>query len=104
MYRGIRYSAPHWGAFNRRAQNGQYIQARSAETDKLLWELRIYEVKYDPQFESDVQDIFITSLKLVDGSLEVVNEAGDKFLVDLSKRKVKKGAKRVLKKGRRLNC
>jgi len=94
-YQGIKYSAPHWGAFNGRKQNGQYIQARSAETDKLLWELRIYEVKYDPKLESDVQDIFITSLKVVEGHLEVTNEAQDKFVVDLSKRKVIKGAKRV---------
>ena len=94
-YQDIKYSAPHWGAFNGRKQNGQYIQARSAETDKLLWELRIYEVKYDPKLESDVQDIFITSLKVVEGHLEVTNEAQDKFVVDLSKRKVIKGAKRV---------
>src|SRR6266478_170731 len=71
---GVNYTAPHWGALNGRAQNGQYIQARSAETDKLLWELRIYEVKYDSKLESDVQDIFITSLKVVEGHLEVTNE------------------------------
>lgn len=94
-YPGIKYSAPHWGAFNGRKLNGEYIQARSAKTDELLWELRIYEVKYDPKLESDVQDIFITSLKLVEGYLEVANEARDKFVVDLSKRKVIKGANRV---------
>jgi len=94
-YQGVTYSAPHWGAFNGRAQNGQYIQARSAETGKLLWELRIYEVKYDRKLESDVQDIFITSLKLVESGLQVANEAGDKFVVDLSKRKVIKSANRV---------
>jgi hypothetical protein len=94
-YQGIRYTAPHWGAVNGRKQNGQYVQAASAGTDKLLWELRIYEVKHHPKLESDVQDIFITSLKVVEGNLEVANEAGDKFVVDLSKRKVIKGGDRV---------
>ena len=95
IYQGIKYSLPHWGAFSGRKQNGQYIEARSAECpDKLLWDLRVYKVNYDPKLEYDVQDIFITSLKLVDGNLEVVNEAGDRFLVDLSKRKLIKGANR----------
>jgi hypothetical protein len=94
-YQGIKYSAPHWGTFNGHTQNGQYIEARNAETDKLLWQLRVYEVKYDPKLEGDVQDIFITSLKIVAGNLEVVNEARDTFVVDLSKRKVIKGANRV---------
>ena len=94
-YQGTKYCAPPWGAFNGRKQNGQYIQARSAETGKLLWELRIYQVKYDPNLESDVQDIFITSLEVVDGHLEVTNEARDKFVVDLAKGKVIKGTNRV---------
>jgi hypothetical protein len=94
IYQGIKYCVPHWGAFSGRRENGQYIEARRAETDKLLWDLRIYKVNYDPTLESDVQDIFITSLKLVEGNLEVMNEAGDKFVVDLSKRAVIKGANR----------
>jgi hypothetical protein len=95
IHQGIKYSAPHWGAPNGRKQNGQYIQARNAETDKLLWELRVYEVKHDPKLESDVQDIFVTSLKFVQGNLEVTNEAGDKFVIDVSKRKLIEGGNRV---------
>ena len=54
-YQGIKYCVPHWGAFNRRKENGQYIEAWSAECpDKLLWELRVYKVNYDPKLESDV--------------------------------------------------
>jgi hypothetical protein len=97
---GVKYSAPHWGKASGKTQNGGYIQANSVETGKLLWELRVYEIKYDPNLEGDVQDVFITSLKLVDGNLEVVNERGDAFLVDLAKRKVIKGADRVYRKGK----
>lgn len=94
-FQGVKYSAPPWGYLNERNQNGGYIEANSLKTGKLLWALRIYEVKYDPNLESDVQDVFITSLKIVDGNLEILNEAGDKFVVDLSRRKVIKGVNRV---------
>ena len=70
-------------------------EATSPETNKLLWKLRVYKVEYDPNLEGDVQDVFITSLKIVDGNLEILNEAGDKFIVDLTKHKVIKGANRV---------
>ena len=97
---GVKYSAPHWGKASGKTQNGGYIQANSVETGKLLWELRVYEIKYDTNLEGDVQDVFITSVKLVDGNLEVGNERGDTFVVDLAKRKVIKGADRVYQKGK----
>ena len=95
IFEGVKYTAPPWGSARKRKQNGGYIEATNVETDKLLWELRIYEVKYDPKLEGDVQDVFITSLKIVGGNLEIGNEAGDKFFVDLSKHKVIKGANHV---------
>ena len=95
-HEGVTYSAPAFGVFQGRAGvNGQYIQAKDAKTDKLLWELRVYEVKRDPQLEGDVQDIFITSLKIAKGNLEVMNERGDKFVVDVTQHKVIEGANRV---------
>jgi len=96
-YQGVKYCAPHWGFANKKKQNGGYVEARNPETDKLLWELRVYEIKYDPKLEGDVQDVFITSLKIVEGNLEVRNEAGDKFIVDITKQKVIKGEGRVYK-------
>jgi hypothetical protein len=94
-FEGIKYAAPSSGLVNGKKQNGVYIEATSLETGKLLWELRIYEVKYDPNLESDVQDVFITSLKIVNRNLEILNEAGDKFVVDLSRHKVIAGANHV---------
>ena len=97
---GVKYSVPHWGKAIGKMQNGGYIQANNVETGKLLWELWVYEFKYDANLEGDVQDVFITSLRLVDGNLEVVNERGDTFVVDIAKRKVIKGADRVYRKGK----
>lgn len=97
---GVKYSVPHWGKAIGKPQNGGYIQANNVETGKLLWELRVYEIKYDPNLEGDVQDVFITSLKLTDGNLEVGNERGDTFVVDISKRAVIKGGDRVYRKGK----
>jgi|SRR5579863_4221872 len=92
---GITYSTPHGGGDVGTNQNGGYTQARDSKTGKLLWQLRVYEIQYEPNLEKDVQAIFISSLKIVDGNLEAVNERGDKFVVDLTKRRVIQGANRV---------
>lgn len=83
-----KYLVPHWGALTGRKQNGGYIEARDVKTNDRLWELRVYEIKYDPHLESDVQDIFIVSLKIEGKKLIVVNEKRDKFTVDLDTREV----------------
>src|SRR6185503_19141688 len=57
VYQGIKYSAPPWGVFAGRKQNGGYVEARDPATDKLLWELKIYQTQYNPVLEGDVQDI-----------------------------------------------
>jgi hypothetical protein len=95
---GVEYSATYRGfdCGSRSAvpETGGYVQARDT-SGRLLWELRVYEVKYDCNIETDVQDIFIKSLKIAGNDLQVVNEKEDKFVVDLSKRRVGKGAGRV---------
>jgi len=85
---GIKYTAPP-------RSGGGYVEALDVGSGKLLWELRVYEIQVDQDLERDVQDIFITSLKVAGGKLQIVNENGDKFVVDLSKRKVIQGADRV---------
>ncbi len=83
IHDGVKYIAPHWGFYKDREQNGGYIEAWDAEKDELLWELKIYGIKYSKELESDVQDIFIVSLEIKDKKLTIVNEVGDKFIVDL---------------------
>lgn len=84
IYNGVKYVAPHWGYEYGWKQNGGYVQAWDIKTGKKLWEKRIYEVKYDPQLEKDVQDVFITSLSIEDGKLVVINERNKKFKIDVS--------------------
>ena len=50
--------------------------------------MMVYEVNYDPQLESDVQDVFIASLAINQGMLEVINEKRVKYVVDLKERRV----------------
>ncbi len=88
IYNHIKYIAPHWGIFNKRPQNGGYIEAWDLKTGKLLWELKLYTIEYDKNLEQDVQDIFITKIEINGNSLIIWNEAKDKFDVDLNTRKV----------------
>jgi outer membrane protein assembly factor BamB len=77
---GIRYSAP--------PEAMGFVVAAAADSGKELWRMRIYEVRVDPNLESDVQDVFITSLTLKDGALIITNERGEKYALDLKARKV----------------
>jgi len=77
---GVRYSAP--------PEAMGFVIAATADTGKELWRVRIYEIHVDPNLERNVQDVFITSLELKDGTLIITNERGEKFALDLKTRKV----------------
>ena len=62
IYDGVRYEAP--------AIPMGYILAYNATTGKLLWEKKLYEVQYNPKFETDVQDVFIKELKIEKGDAD----------------------------------
>jgi hypothetical protein len=83
--KGIRYEAVHWGKSRGLSQNGGYIAAIDIASGRELWVLKVYDVIYDGNLEEDREDIFITNLLLTtDGSaLEVVNERGASYRVDL---------------------
>jgi hypothetical protein len=91
---GVKYDAPLWASPPDRDQNGGFIEAHSLETDRLLWRLKVYEVKHDPRLESDVQDVFITTMRFMDGRLEVTNERGATYLIDVDQKKVISGGPR----------
>lgn len=71
-------------------QNGGVIAAVDVSSGKELWALQIYTTIYDENEEADVQDVFITELKLSnDGqSLTVKNEEHKQFVVKLSDRSI----------------
>lgn len=69
---------------------GYYVEAWDVETGKMIWELEVYDVKYIPRLEGDVQDKFITYLAIEDGKLIVVNECDDEYEVNLETKAVAK--------------
>ena len=77
---GITFSAPGWPI--------GVVIATDASSGRELWRQRIYTIRYDRKLEQDVQDVFITSLKLRGNVLLITNERGERFVLDLSTRKV----------------
>ena len=86
---GIRYEAMPFGKVRGLGQNGGYIAAIDEASDKELWLLKVYDVRYDPEKEEDVQEIFISELKPGDENLlHVFNERGGHYLVNVDTRVV----------------
>jgi hypothetical protein len=81
----VRYEVPHWIDQMGGQQNGGFLVAYDLATNERLWVLQVYETAYDPQRERDVQDVFITRLSLgdKDGELQVEDEDGHKYLVNI---------------------
>lgn len=75
IYNGINYTASH--------EKMGYVEAFNNTTGKKLWEIKVYDVKIDPNMEADVQWIFITNLSIVNGKLIVINEAGVIYEIDM---------------------
>jgi len=73
VHQRITYSAP-------RSQMG-CIEAHQGR--HLIYRRQIYVVKFDPNLERDVQDVFIKTLKLKDNALIVTNERGHQYRLDL---------------------
>src|SRR5262245_56290714 len=84
----LKIEAIHWGRSRGLGQNGGYISASDAETGKELWILKIYDIAYDPALEEDVQDIFIENIQSDDGRLDIADERGRRYFVDVQTRTV----------------
>ena len=82
----IEYSAPHRNGTQK--QMG-FIEARNIKSGKLIWNRQIYAVKYVPDLEGDVQDVFIRNIKVKGNSLIVTNERKSEYQLDLKTLEVK---------------
>lgn len=80
----LRIEALHWGMERGLGQNGGYIVAFDRNSGKELWVLKVYDVQYDPKLESDVQDVFIKSMRksLFGGKLNITDEQDRRYRVD----------------------
>lgn len=89
---GLRIEALPWGKARGLGQNGGWIAAYAATDDRELWLLKVYDVVYDGDLEEDKQDRFIEHMALAaDGRLQVTDERGTVYLVDLADRSVAAG-------------
>jgi hypothetical protein len=77
IYKGMKFIAPN------SPQKMGYIEAWDIETNKKVWEKKVYRVFINPLMEADVQWVFISSLTIEDGKLVVVNERGKKYKVGI---------------------
>ena len=82
----IEYSAPHRNGTHK--QMG-FIEARDSRSGKLIWSRQIYAVKYDPDLEGDVQDVFIKRITVEGNYLIITNERNSKYQLDLHSLEVK---------------
>jgi hypothetical protein len=82
-YKGVTYSAPNnYGMIN-------YVLA-SDSTGKELFRIKVFEMAIDPNLEEDVQWVFITDLTLTGGSLQVKDEKGRCYVINLHTKAVKR--------------
>ena len=86
---GVRYAAIPWGRARGLGQNGGLIAAQDPASGLELWTLMVYRIDYDDQCEADKQDVFIESITAQsNGTLRIVSERGDSYLVDVVRRSV----------------
>jgi hypothetical protein len=83
---GVRYEAPPFS--NPCGQNGGCVVAFDDATGAQLWSLKVYCTQYNPNLESDVQDVFITSIVVNERQLAVTDEKGRHFSIDPATRQV----------------
>lgn len=86
----LRIDVIHWGRDEGFGQNGGVLRAVDTTSGATAWTLKVYDIDYDSQMESDVQDIFITALKKpwLRNQLLVIDERGRHYRIDLATRAV----------------
>jgi len=64
------------------------VEIWNLKTHAQIDSLPVYQIKYDPRMERDVQWVFITRLELRGQDLWVFNERGDSYVVNLTTKRV----------------
>jgi hypothetical protein len=87
---GVRYQVLHdrYLANDRPAGLRAYIEAWDVKSNKRLWKVKVYEIVYDRNLETDVQDVYIESLKLDGKKLTATTENKKAYRVDIDRHKV----------------
>jgi hypothetical protein len=85
----LRIKVVPWAHDHGLGGNGGVIEAVDARSGERRWLLQVYRTALDPAMESDVQDVFITRLRLAGtGRIIVEDELRRRWLVDLASQAV----------------
>lgn len=89
---GVRYQAPPFTRAQGLPRNGGYVEAVDTHSGRRLWIVDVVGPAPDDGREGDKQDCFITALALsTDGRhLEVTDERGRRYRLDLHSRRVRR--------------
>lgn len=64
------------------------VGAFDTKTGKALWSVTLYEIRYKPNLETDVQDVYPAQMTLNGRVLEVTDENGLRYRVNIDKQTV----------------
>lgn len=65
-----------------------YLAAINEGSGEVQWVLRVYENPIRPGIETDVQEVYFTSMELMGSELRITNESGERYAVDVNTRRV----------------
>lgn len=65
------------------------VEAWDLTHKAMLWRKQIYVVKFQPDLEKDIQDVYITTIQLKDKALLIANERKSEYSLDLTTLEVK---------------
>jgi len=89
VYEGVRYVASHRMSIGGTTSSGSgYVEAWDVKKKKKIWEAKLYETANEPEKEQDVQNVFITTIRVEGTKLIVINERKQTFEVDLASHEV----------------
>src|SRR5581483_6763187 len=90
---GVEYSVAHEQVQKNKEPVGMraFVVAHDEKSGKELWKVQVYEVTYDLNLETDIQDVYIISLTATDKGLLAENEKMKKYLIDVQQHTVQEG-------------
>lgn len=65
------------------------VEAFDTKTGELLWRRQVYVVRFTPNLEKDVQDVFVASVEIKDKTMILTNERNSQYQLDLDTLEVK---------------
>ena len=71
---GVRYQEVRQANKYGHKQKSGYLMASDAKTGELLWLLKVYEINYDEDKETDVQEVFFIDMALSDDKKHLIIE------------------------------